>query len=171
MKRCVGAPVLLRRSSGIDRTMPHHSDHSNRGASGWTCSGGHGSGSAARVDHHDPRCAMSDIPRPIGDRVQPHQPLPPIAEALDARATTEALLFEIRRVIVGQDAMLERVLVALLAGGHLLLEGVPGLAKTLTIRTLAEALDVSFKRIQFTPDLVPADLIGTRVYRPDHGSF
>jgi len=104
---------------------------------------------------------MTDIPRP----------LQPIAQALDARATTEALLFEIRRVIVGQDAMLERVLVALLAGGHLLLEGVPGLAKTLTIRTLAEALDVSFKRIQFTPDLVPADLIGTRVYRPDRGSF
>ena len=67
--------------------------------------------------------------------------------------------------------MLERVLVALLAGGHLLLEGVPGLAKTLTIRTLADALDASFRRIQFTPDLVPGDLVGTRIYRPDSGTF
>ena len=81
--------------------------------------------------------------------------LHPVPEPLDARATSEAVLFEIRRVIVGQDAMLERVLVALLAGGHLLLEGVPGLAKTLTIKTLADVLDASFRRIQFTPDLVP----------------
>ena len=67
--------------------------------------------------------------------------------------------------------MLERVLVAVLAGGHLLLEGVPGLAKTLTIKTLADVLDSSFRRIQFTPDLVPADLVGTRIYRPDRGTF
>ena len=92
-------------------------------------------------------------------------------DVLDGRTTSEAVLYEIRRVIVGQDAMLERVLVALLAGGHLLLEGVPGLAKTLTIKTLAEVLDSSFRRIQFTPDLVPADLIGTRIYRPDRGGF
>jgi MoxR-like ATPase len=91
--------------------------------------------------------------------------------ALDGRTTSEAVLFEIRRVIVGQDAMLERVLVALLAGGHLLLEGVPGLAKTLTIKTLADVLDASFRRIQFTPDLVPADLVGTRIYRPDRSDF
>jgi MoxR-like ATPase len=90
---------------------------------------------------------------------------------LDARATGEAVLFEIRRVIVGQDAMLERVLVALLAGGHLLLEGVPGLAKTLTVKSLADVLHASFRRIQFTPDLVPADLVGTRIYRPDRGTF
>ena len=89
----------------------------------------------------------------------------------DPRTTSEAVLYEIRRVIVGQDAMLERVLVALLAGGHLLLEGVPGLAKTLTIKTLADVLHGSFKRIQFTPDLVPADLVGTRIYRPDRSSF
>src|SRR6187551_3233444 len=93
------------------------------------------------------------------------------ADNLDPRLTAEAVLFEIRRVIVGQDQMLERVLVALLAGGHLLLEGVPGLAKTLTIRTLADALDASFRRIQFTPDLVPGDLVGTRIYRPDSGTF
>jgi MoxR-like ATPase len=89
----------------------------------------------------------------------------------DPRTTSEAVLYEIRRVIVGQDQMLERVLVALLSGGHLLLEGVPGLAKTLTIKTLADVLHASFKRIQFTPDLVPADLVGTRIYRPDRGSF
>jgi MoxR-like ATPase len=89
----------------------------------------------------------------------------------DPRATAEAILFEIRRVIVGQDAMLERILVGLLTGGHLLLEGVPGLAKTLTIKTLADVLGGSFKRIQFTPDLMPSDLVGTRIYRPDKGSF
>src|SRR3954470_20526067 len=90
---------------------------------------------------------------------------------LDPRLTAECVLFELRRVIVCQDQMLERGLVALVAGGHLLLEGVPGLAKTLTIRTLADALDASFRRIQFTPDLVPGDLVGTRIYRPDSGSF
>jgi MoxR-like ATPase len=97
--------------------------------------------------------------------------LRPAPEPIDGRTTSEALLYEIRRVIVGQDAMLERVLVAVLAGGHLLLEGVPGLAKTLTIKTLADVLDSSFRRIQFTPDLVPADLVGTRIYRPDKGTF
>ncbi len=94
-----------------------------------------------------------------------------IDTAVDARETAEAVLYEIRRVIVGQDAMLERVLVALLSGGHLLLEGVPGLAKTLTIKTLADVLHASFRRIQFTPDLVPGDLVGTRIYRPDRGTF
>ena len=92
-------------------------------------------------------------------------------DAIDARRTAEAVLYEIRRIIVGQDAMLERVLVALLSGGHLLLEGVPGLAKTLTIKTLADVLHASFRRIQFTPDLVPGDLVGTRIYRPDRGTF
>ena len=107
----------------------------------------------------------------------PRRELKPVTDApdgptvSDGRTVSEAVLFEIRRVIVGQDAMLERVLVALLAGGHLLLEGVPGLAKTLTIKTLADVLDASFRRIQFTPDLVPADLVGTRIYRPDRGTF
>ena len=101
----------------------------------------------------------------------PTRELTSIPAAVDGRTTSEAVLFEIRRVIVGQDAMLERVLVALLAGGHLLLEGVPGLAKTLTIKTLADVLDASFRRIQFTPDLVPADLVGTRIYRPDRSDF
>jgi MoxR-like ATPase len=97
--------------------------------------------------------------------------LHPVSDPTDGRTTSEAVLFEIRRVIVGQDAMLERVLVVLLAGGHLLLEGVPGLAKTLTVKTLADVLDASFHRIQFTPDLVPADLVGTRIYRPDKSTF
>ena len=83
----------------------------------------------------------------------------------------EQALFEIRRVISGQDQMLERVLVCLLTGGHLLIEGVPGLAKTLTVKTTADVLGGTFKRIQFTPDLVPSDLIGTRIYRPDSATF
>ncbi len=89
----------------------------------------------------------------------------------EARAALQEALYEIKRVIVGQDAMLERLLVGLLAGGHVLLEGVPGLAKTLTVKTLAAVLGGSYSRVQFTPDLVPADLVGTRVYRPDTGSF
>src|SRR5256884_4376060 len=89
----------------------------------------------------------------------------------EARRGLEEALYEIKRVIVGQDAMLERMIVALLAGGHVLLEGVPGLAKTLTVKTLARVVGGSFRRIQFTPDLVPADLVGTRVYRPDTGTF
>ena len=83
----------------------------------------------------------------------------------------EQALFEIRRVIAGQEEMLERVLVCLLAGGHVLIEGVPGLAKTLTIKTTAAVLGGSFNRVQFTPDLVPSDLVGTRVYRPDRTDF
>ncbi|HEY0632866.1 MAG TPA: AAA family ATPase, partial [Thermoleophilaceae bacterium] len=93
-------------------------------------------------------------------------PPPPGTRSDEPRAVLEEALFEMKRVIVGQDAMLERLLVALLAGGHVLLEGVPGLAKTLTVKTLAQVLGGSFKRVQFTPDLVPADLVGTRVYRP-----
>jgi MoxR-like ATPase len=83
----------------------------------------------------------------------------------------ERALFEIKRVIAGQDTMLERVLVCLLADGHLLIEGVPGLAKTLTIKTTAQVLGGTFNRIQFTPDLMPSDLIGTRIYRPNEGDF
>ena len=79
-------------------------------------------------------------------------------------AFVERLLGEVGRVIVGQRAMVERLVIGLLADGHVLLEGVPGLAKTLTVRTLARAVDTTFRRIQFTPDLLPADLIGTLVY-------
>ena len=83
----------------------------------------------------------------------------------------EQVLYEVKKVVVGQDHFLERVLIALLARGHLLVEGVPGLAKTLTINTLATAIQGSFKRIQFTPDLVPSDLVGTRIYSQKSGEF
>ena len=83
----------------------------------------------------------------------------------------ERILYEVKKVIVGQDPFLERVLVAVLAQGHLLVEGVPGLAKTLTVKTLARTIRGSFKRIQFTPDLVPADLVGTRIYNQRTGDF
>ena len=89
----------------------------------------------------------------------------------EAREQLEQALFEIRRVIAGQDAMLERVLVCLLAHGHLLIEGVPGLAKTLTVKTTAGVLGGTFARVQFTPDLVPSDLVGTRIYRPGDATF
>ena len=83
----------------------------------------------------------------------------------------EQVLFEVKRTIVGQDVLLERMAVGLLAGGHLLVEGVPGLAKTLAVKSLAAAVGGQFQRIQFTPDLVPADLTGTRVYRQHLGEF
>ena len=88
-----------------------------------------------------------------------------------AATLMEQVLFEVKRVVVGQDRFLERVMVALLAQGHLLVEGVPGLAKTLTVKTLAQAMQGQFKRIQFTPDLVPADLVGTRIYNQKTGDF
>ena len=83
----------------------------------------------------------------------------------------QRILYEVKRVVVGQDHFLERVLVAILAQGHLLVEGVPGLAKTLTVKTLARTVRGAFKRIQFTPDLLPADLIGTRMYNQRTGDF
>ncbi len=83
----------------------------------------------------------------------------------------ERVLYEVKKVIVGQDHLLERMVVALLARGHILVEGVPGLAKTMAIKTLAESIGGEFKRIQFTPDLVPADLVGTRIYNQKTGEF
>ena len=83
----------------------------------------------------------------------------------------EQILYEMKRVVVGQDVFLERVMVAILAQGHLLVEGVPGLAKTLTVKTLAATLRGSFKRIQFTPDLVPADLVGISFMKMRTGTF
>src|SRR5512142_1885619 len=94
----------------------------------------------------------------------------------DATAAAHAnplqpVLFEVKRTIVGQDILLERMAIALLSGGHLLVEGVPGLAKTLSVKSLAAAIGGQFQRIQFTPDLVPADLTGTRVYHQHTGEF
>ena len=89
----------------------------------------------------------------------------------NAGALMQSVLYEVKRIVVGQDHFLERVLVAILAQGHLLVEGVPGLAKTLTVNTLAKTIRGQFKRIQFTPDLLPADLIGTRMYNQRSGEF
>jgi len=89
----------------------------------------------------------------------------------DRAAAMERVLYEVKKVIVGQDHLLERLIVALLARGHLLVEGVPGLAKTMAIKTLADSIGGDFKRIQFTPDLVPADLVGTRIYNQRTGDF
>ena len=92
-------------------------------------------------------------------------------EGGDIATLMERILYEVKKVVVGQDNFLERVLVAILAQGHLLVEGVPGLAKTLTVKTLARTVRGTFKRIQFTPDLVPADLVGTRIYNQKTGDF
>src|SRR5262245_35422500 len=89
----------------------------------------------------------------------------------DSGKPMERVLYEVKKIIVGQDHLLERLVVALLARGHILVEGVPGLAKTMAIKTLAESIGGEFKRIQFTPDLVPADLIGTRIYNQKTGEF
>src|SRR4026209_609643 len=94
-----------------------------------------------------------------------------INEKSENRTPMEKVLYEVKKVIVGQDHLLERMIVALLARGHLLVEGVPGLAKTMAIKTLAQAIGGDFKRIQFTPDLVPADLVGTRIYNQKTGEF
>jgi MoxR-like ATPase len=89
----------------------------------------------------------------------------------EAAALMQRVLYEVKRVVVGQDVFLERVLIALLAQGHLLIEGVPGLAKTLTVNTLAKTLNGQFSRIQFTPDLLPADLVGTRIFNQQTSEF
>jgi MoxR-like ATPase len=95
---------------------------------------------------------------------------PPHTPAADAGAL-ERVMFEVKRVIVGQDRLVERLLVSLLAQGHCLLEGVPGVAKTLAVETLARTVSGSFSRLQFTPDLVPSDIVGTRIYRPGAERF
>jgi MoxR-like ATPase len=98
-------------------------------------------------------------------------PTAPGPAGASASATLEQVLFEVKRVVVGQDRMVERILVCLLARGHCLLEGVPGVAKTLSVATLAQAIGGSFARLQFTPDLVPSDVVGTRVYRMGREQF
>ncbi len=95
----------------------------------------------------------------------------PEAQAKEAQALLERVQYELKKIIVGQEHLLERLLVAVIAGGHVLVEGAPGLAKTLTLKSLASVMSVEFNRIQFTPDLLPADLIGTRIYHPDSGQF
>src|SRR5207253_726110 len=113
------------------------------------------------------------VNRPQPAPVQPARNPTDAARDLAARvpAPIEQILFEVNRLIVGQDRLLERLLIALLSGGHVLLEGVPGLAKTVTVKAFAEVLGGKSGRIQFTPDLVPADLVGTRIYNPARAEF
>src|SRR5690606_25069890 len=94
-----------------------------------------------------------------------------LSDVAAGRELAKRISRELHKRIVGQDAMIERLLIGLLTGGHVLLEGVPGLAKTLTVRSLAEAIDASFERIQFTPDLLPADVVGTMIYHQRTGEF
>ena len=107
---------------------------------------------------------------PHSTRWQSPQP-GPSEQTQKGAQTMQRLLYEVKRVVVGQDAFLERVLIALLAQGHLLIEGVPGLAKTLTVNTLAQVMQGTFKRIQFTPDLLPSDVVGTRFFNPLKAEF
>ena len=93
------------------------------------------------------------------------------SDSRDPAALLEDALFQVKRVVVGQDRMVERAVVCLLARGHCLIEGVPGLAKTLTVSTLARVIGTGFARVQFTPDLVPADIVGTRIWRPSSEEF
>src|SRR5215211_3937104 len=92
-------------------------------------------------------------------------------EVQRSSAFLRPLMTEIGKVVVGQTYLVERLVVGLLANGHVLLEGVPGLAKTLSVKTLAQCLSVKFSRLQFTPDLLPADLVGTQIYNPQSGGF
>jgi MoxR-like ATPase len=118
-------------------------------------------------------------PTPLFTDSLPRQPIgapPPRLEAVERAVHehagwVEAVRHELAQVIVGQTALVDRLLVALLAGGHVLLEGVPGLAKTLSLKTLSGAIAGSFQRIQFTPDMLPADIVGTLVYNPQQGTF
>ncbi|MGI9120794.1 MAG: AAA family ATPase [Acidimicrobiales bacterium] len=113
---------------------------------------------------------MNDTTAPVGPT--PAAPTPGVPAPLTEEAVQlERVLFEAKKVIVGQDRLLERVLVSLLARGHCLIEGVPGLAKTLTVETMATAVGGSFVRLQFTPDLVPSDIVGTRIYRASSERF
>jgi MoxR-like ATPase len=106
----------------------------------------------------------------VATKTQPTQPTQSTQSTADSRLVQDVTR-QVARRVVGQDYMVERLLISLLTGGHVLLEGVPGLAKTLTVRTLAETIDTTFSRIQFTPDLLPADVVGTQVYDQATGNF
>jgi MoxR-like ATPase len=115
--------------------------------------------------HHPARAPQRSYPSPPGSAV------PALHSSDTPQSPLEPTLFELKRLIVGQDRLLERLLVALLVGGHVIIEGVPGLAKTATVKAMAEVVSGTFGRIQFTPDLVPADLVGTRIYDPGRAEF
>ena len=120
--------------------------------------------------HDDDRPGIDTGP-PVPEAYPRADGYPNAEHAVAATARLETALFEMKRVVVGQDQMLERLLVGLLGGGHILLEGVPGIAKTLAVRTAATVVGGSFRRLQFTPDLMPGDIVGTRVWRPSTESF
>jgi MoxR-like ATPase len=126
---------------------------------------------------NQPTAALPAFPPPTAPAVASAPTTAPASSATTAReradsaALLEDALFQVKRVVVGQDRLVERVMVCLLAGGHVLIEGFPGLAKTLTVSTMARVIGGSMTRIQFTPDLVPADLVGTRIWRPSTEDF
>jgi MoxR-like ATPase len=122
----------------------------------------------APAGHVEP--VPAGLPEPAG-QAEPTDPAGPGSTPAEDATLLERVLFEVKRVIVGQDRMIERMLAAVLSRGHCLLEGVPGVAKTLAVETLATVVGGSFARIQFTPDLVPADIVGTRIYRPGSERF
>src|SRR5688500_6504609 len=128
-----------------------------------TCSSGSAWPSPSMSPAVPPACCRT---RPTNGRASVDQ-----HDGQDRSAPMERLLYEVKKVIVGQDHLLERLVIALLCRGHILVEGVPGLAKTMAIKTLADTIGGEFKRIQFTPDLVPADLVGTRIYNQKTGEF
>jgi MoxR-like ATPase len=117
-----------------------------------------------------PPSSGSDVPA-LPASHNTNLPAIPRADADAPPSPLEPTLFELKKLIVGQDRLLERLLIALLVGGHVIIEGVPGLAKTLTVKALAEVISGTFGRVQFTPDLVPADLVGTRIYHPGKAEF
>ena len=125
------------------------------------------------VTHNAPTSTYPDQESPMSDPSNPVAPAPPEGAATRSAeaAILESALMEMKKVIVGQDRAIERLFVGLLARGHVLLEGVPGLAKTLAVETLATVIGGDYNRLQFTPDLLPADLVGTRIFRASNESF
>ena len=126
------------------------------------------------MDQHNPNDWTAPSGPPLVGAISPEPPpqAAPTPAALSGEAETlERVLFEIKKVIVGQDRAIERMLVCLISGGHCLLESVPGLAKTLSVETMAKAVGGTFSRIQFTPDLLPSDITGTRIYRASSETF
>jgi MoxR-like ATPase len=124
-----------------------------------------------QVRRQDWNASRSNTPRSGGALPVTYEPSAAQSDSIDSGALLEDALFQVKRVVVGQDRMVERAIVCLLARGHCLIEGVPGLAKTLTVSTLARVVGTGFARVQFTPDLVPADIVGTRIWRPSSEEF
>src|SRR5258708_5539886 len=141
------------------------------GADGPFCRARSGTFGRPRADHQERRRVLR-VWRPPGRSVMSELDVSKLNEAVrEESLQVQAAIDEVKKVIVGQRALIDRMMVALLCRGHLLVEGVPGLAKTLAVKTLGQVLDLHFARIQFTPDLLPADLIGTMIYQQKTGDF